>query len=74
MPELNIAMGAIPGVTSVAKFGTNENVGTTPEYIWEQGNGWTKLPAATTLEVASTSALDVMTTGTGAWMVWIEGL
>lgn len=74
MPELSIAMGAFPGVRAVAKFGTNPSVGTAAEYIWEQGNGWTYLPAATLLEVASTSAADVMTSGTGAWSIVIEGL
>ena len=74
LPALSIAMGAFPGVTAEAKFGTNPLVGTGFEYIWEQGNGWFFLPVATTLEVASTSALDVMTTGTGAWMVVVEGL
>jgi len=71
---LAIEMGAIPGVSRMTKFGTNELVGTDVEFIWEAGNGWTKLAAATLLEVASSSTDDVMTTGSGAWAVLIEGL
>ncbi len=71
---LAIAMGAVPGVKHINKFGTNHDISTTYEYIWVQGNGWTQLPATTLLEVASTSALDVMTSGTGAWTITIEGL
>lgn len=74
LPALSIAMGSIPGAKSVSKFGTNTSVGTAPEYIWEQGNGWFYLPVATTLEVASSSVNDVMTSGSGAWSIVIEGL
>ncbi len=71
---LAIAMGAVPGVKHVNKFGTNHAISTTYEYIWNQGNGWTMLPATTLLEVASSSVNDVMTSGTGSWTLSIEGL
>ena len=71
---LAIAMGAVPGVKHVNKFGTNRAISTTIEYVWAQGNGWTQLPATTLLEVASSSVNDVMTSGTGSWLVTIEGL
>ena len=70
---LAIAMNAIPGVRGMNKFGTNELVAQTFAYLWEFGDGWTALPAATTLEVASTSALDTAL-GTGCTGVTIEGL
>ncbi len=71
---LAIAMGAVPGVKHVNKFGTNHDISTVYEYVWIQGNGWTPLPATTLLEVASSSVDDVMTSGTGSWTVTIEGL
>jgi len=74
LPWLTVARGAVPGVTGMAKFGTNELVGTDHEFIWEAGNGWTKLAATTVLEMASESTDDVYLTGTGAWAVLIEGL
>ncbi len=71
--SLAIAMGAVPGVRGVNKFGTNEVVTTSFAYLWEFGDGWVALPAATTLECASTSALDTAL-GTGATGITIEGL
>jgi len=66
-------MHAVPGVTGLNKFGTNESVTTSFSYLWEFGDGWTPIPTATTLEVASTSALDTAG-GTGATGLTIEGL
>jgi len=70
---LAIAMGAVPGVRGMNKFGTNETVTTAFSYLWEFGDGWTPIPVATTLEFASTSALDTAA-GTGATGLTIEGL
>jgi lipopolysaccharide export system protein LptA len=66
-------MGAVPGVSPMNKFGTNEDVGTSFEDIWEQGGKWVKIPTATTLEVASTSTLDTLA-GTGAQKIMVSGL
>jgi len=74
LDPLLIEMGCYEGISRMSKFGTNEAVGTSAEFIWEAGNGWTKLAEATVLEIASDSAEDVLTTGDGAWAVLIEGL
>jgi len=70
---LAIAMNAVPGVRGMNKFGTNEMVSQAFSYLWEFGDGWTAIPVATTLEVASDSALDTAG-GTGCTGVTIEGL
>jgi len=70
---LAIAMHAVPGITGMNKFGTNELVDQDFSYLWEFGDGWVALPSATTLEAASTSALDTAL-GTGATGLTIEGL
>ena len=69
---LAISMGAVPGVSGVNKFGTNESVGTAYEDIWGPGGLHVPLPTPTTLEVASTSANDTAA-GTGAQRVTLTG-
>jgi hypothetical protein len=70
---LNVSKGLVPGTTGVNKFGTNLTVGTSFEDIWIQGGTWTKLPAATTLDVSSSNANDTVA-GSGAQRLTIEGL
>jgi len=70
---LEVARGNINGVAGVNKFGANLTVGTSYEDIWLQGGTWTKLAAATTLKVTSSSANDT-SAGTGAQTFYIEGL
>ena len=70
---LEVARGNVVGITGVNSHGTNLTVGTSFEDIWLQGGAWTKLPSATTLEVASSSGSDDAGS-TGALTLTIEGL
>jgi len=70
---LALAMGTIPGVTHVNKFGTNESIGTTYEMVWDQGGVWVGLAAPTLLTLASDDANDDVG-DTGAHSVVIEGI
>lgn len=70
---LLIAMGAYSGVTHVNKFGTNHDVGTDYEDVWEQGDKWVAMPVATLVECASTSTED-NPAGDGAGSLVIQGL
>lgn len=70
-----IQEGRVPGVSSISKFGSNDDVdtGTTPEDIWQQGGTWVGDTTAQTHDVVSTSAADTAA-GTGARTVRIDGL
>ena len=57
-PALLISMGCYSNLTYVNKFGTNHDVGTDYEDVWEQGDLWVPMPAATLVECASTSTED----------------
>lgn len=70
---LEVVRGNVTGIGGVNKFGTNLAVGTSFEDIWIQGGTWTKLPAATTLDVSSSNANDTVA-GSGAQTLTIEGL
>ena len=70
---LLIALGAYAGISGVNKFGTNHDVGTDYEHVWEPGGLWTPMPAATLVECASTAAND-NATGSGAQSMVIQGL
>lgn len=67
--------GRISGVSSVSKFGSNEDIdtGSTPEDIWQQGDVWVADTTAQTHDVVSTSAADDAV-GTGARTVRLYGL
>lgn len=71
LTEVN--QGNVPGFELVHKFGSNPDVGTTTEDVWEQGGLVPWMEFAETLVVASTNVNDV-TTGTGAWDVVIKSL
>lgn len=71
--DLQIAMGLFDGIREYSKFGTNLAVSDSYEHIWQASQLWTPLPAATTLEVASSSAADAAG-GDGATMLMIQGL
>ena len=72
-PGLDIARGAYQEVTHINKFGTNHDVGTDYEDVWEQGDLWVAMPVATLVEVASTSTED-SPAGDGAGSLVIQGL
>ena len=57
----------------IHKFGSNPDVGTTMEDIWQTGGVYTWLQSAVTLEAISDSADDIIT-GSGARKVIVQGL
>lgn len=75
VPGLAIAASLVRDVISVNKFGANRDIGTgdVPEAIWELGGVYPYQSTAQSLEVLG-GANDVLTTGTGAWTVEVQGL
>ncbi len=73
---LRLAMGEIPGVSTVHKFGHNSDIDDGFEDIWGGGDAYTgfNATAAETVEVFSGDAEDDAATGTGAHTVKIIGL
>ena len=70
---LEVSQGNVPGVSFVNKFGTNHDIGTAYEHVWEQEGFWVPMPVATLMEVASTDANDTAA-GSGAQNLIIEGI
>ncbi len=70
---LSVALGNVPGVKSIFKFGTNTDVGTTEETIWAAGGLYVTPTTATVASIASTS-VDDTAAGTGARTILIQGL
>lgn len=73
----DIAEGNIADHVALYKFGSNPDVGTTEETIWQQGGlyDWAGVDAAPgTVTISSSSTDDVNTTGTGVWTATIYGL
>jgi hypothetical protein len=75
VPGLAIADSLVRGVSRVNKFGANRSIGTgdVPEAVWEVGGLYPYQSTAQSLEVLG-GADDVLTTGTGAWTVEVQGL
>ena len=72
--EFDVAEGINTTKTPLFKYGAG-NVTTTETVIWDGGNGYNGfLSSPTTLDVRSTSGLDVFGTGTGAWTLLVWGL
>lgn len=72
LAEVNF--GNVPGYKLVHKFGSNSDVGTTKEDVWEQGGDIPWMIAAETLEVVSSDTTNDISTGDGARSVKITGL
>lgn len=72
-PALNIARGTVAGYGSQFKFGINPDVGTTRETIWEYGGLYETPETATIATLVSSSTSDT-SGGTGAQIIYIEGL
>lgn len=70
---LDIPKGDVSGVTSVNKFGENQDVDTSVEDIWTGGGTWVAPTAARTHQIASTDANDTAA-GTGARTIRVYGL
>lgn len=73
---MRIAEGRLPGVTYTTIFGVNQDVDilTTPEDITTIGGVYIPPTAASTMSIVSDSALDTFGTGTGAWVLQVDGL
>ncbi len=70
-----IANSVVRGVSSVNKFGANRSIDTAdvPEAVWELGGVYPYQATAQSLEILG-GANDVLTIGTGAWTVSVQGL
>ena len=64
-----VALGRRQGATTWNKFGYNTDVDIGTEVIAAFGGAYTRLTAASTFSVVSSSANDILTSGTGAWNV-----
>ena len=71
--ELQVAKGQVVGASTVNKFGSNPDVGTTEETIWTNGGNITWPAAAFTAYIVSSDAADA-SAGTGARTVTVSGL
>lgn len=73
--KTEVALGLRQGHSLWNKFGYNADVDTgSPEVLAEFGGTFTILTSASTLDVVSTSANDVVTTGSGARSIIIYGV
>jgi len=72
----DIAEGNIAGHTSLYKFGSNPDVSTSQETLWQQGGlyDWAAVDAAAGIVKVSSSSTDDDVAGTGAWTCTIYGL
>lgn len=69
------ARGKRQGFTTWNKYGYNSDIDTgAAETVWSVGGLLTRLTAASTLQIVSTSANDINTSGTGAWSIIIYGV
>lgn len=71
--EVDIALGRVGDQSANFIFGTNRNISTTEEDIWEEGGIYNWLSSATTLEIVSIDVADDIA-GLGAQAVVILGL
>jgi len=69
--EYEVATSKRQGNTTWNKFGYNNDIDTGTEMIWAYGGLFTRLDTASTFTVVSSSAQDILTSGTGAWNVVI---
>ena len=65
------ALGRRQGATTWNKFGYNNDIDIGTETVWAYGGTFTRIDTASTFTVVSSSANDVLTSGTGAWNVII---
>jgi len=66
-----VALSRRQGHTTWNKFGYNGDLDIGTEMIWAYGGLFTRLNTASTFTVVSSSAQDILTSGTGAWNVVI---
>jgi hypothetical protein len=70
---IKVALGQVPGWESFRKFGMNDDVDSGTEYMWPPGTART-LPTSAAAASVTGGAADVLTSGTGAWTLTIQGL
>lgn len=66
-------IGLIPGIDTRSSWGENDAIGATTVTIWDEASVYTYMPEASTVTVSSDSVEDALA-GTGAWLVWLQGL
>lgn len=71
--HLEIARGNVNGIRLKSKFGTNPDLDTTQEDVWETGGNIHYPTAAQTFTIVSSDANDAAA-GTGARTVYVQGL
>lgn len=71
---LEVNQGNIPGHELIHKFGSNSDVGTTKEDLWEVGGLIPWMLAAETMDVVSSDTTNDIITGSGARELKITGL
>lgn len=74
--ELSLVSGKFQGISTVNKFGTNSDINSVPEDIWEGGSTYTGFPISTleTLAISSSDNTADNVGGTGALTVRVIGL
>lgn len=71
--EVEVAKGDKPGDSSVNKFGTNLDTGTSFEIVWNHGGDYVYPSTAAVISISSSSADDA-SAGTGAREMVVSGL
>ena len=71
--DTEVALGNVPGVVAKNKFGRNDASSTALVDIWPESGTIAWQTSASVVDITA-GAADVMTTGTGAWEVVLQGL
>jgi len=69
-----VALGLRSAARTVNKFGYNGDLDIGTETIWTCGGSFTKMSAADTLNIVSTSVNDDASPATGAWSIILTGI
>ena len=72
--KYEVALGLRQGYTTWNKWGYNAAVAVGTETVWSVSNLFTRLPAADTIVITSSSVNDIVTTGSGAQSIIIYGV
>jgi hypothetical protein len=67
-----VALNRRQGATTWNKFGYNSDIDVGTEVIGAYGGTFTRLTTASTFSVVSSSAQDILTSGTGAWNIIVH--
>ena len=72
--DLAVARGMVPSVSSVRKFGRNEEIGTVEETVWTGGGLWPFPESASAVRIEAGGHADDTAAGDGARSITIVGL